>query len=168
MNWNESTLSDLYMSTLQAFANTKYRQHSIDPVEIKSISWIPYLGMRTLFCKTLIESNNKEYNVIVLFKNVVVFEEKKPNTYQILSENKKYYVQQMFNEINDVNVRCSCDDFKWRFKYYNFIDHSLYGNKGKQYTPISNMPNANPQKSPGICKHIMKLMQNLNDTGILL
>ena len=68
-------------------------------------------------------------------------------------------------ENNDVLLRCNCNDFKWRFNFYDHIDKSLYGNKRKKYENLGGAP-ANPMKLPGMCKHIMKTAQALKDAGI--
>ena len=72
----ESSLNDLYQSSIEAFPKTSKRQHAIDPIVVKKLYWTPYLGMKTLFTKGLIESGNKEYNPMILFKKVRYTENK--------------------------------------------------------------------------------------------
>lgn len=165
--WVESSLSDLYQSAVEAFPHTTKRQYAVDPVEVKSISWLPYLGMRTLLCRALIESNGREYNSLVLFRGVNFFPNRHPELIEITDQDgQHHFVERMFNDINNVNVRCNCPDFRWRFRYYDHLDHSLYGNKGARYQSQGGPP-ANPKELPGMCKHLMKVMQNLNDAGLL-
>lgn len=164
--WIESSLSDLYMSAVEAFPHTNKRQHAIDPVVVKSVNWIPYLGMKTLLCRGLVESDGQEYNPIIQFKKVR-FLEPQPGVVEIKADDGSYYIERMFNDINDVNVRCNCPDFRYRFSYYNYVDHSLFGRKHQHYIANGIGPPANPAELPGICKHIMKVMQVLNNEGIL-
>ena len=165
--WVESSLSDLYQSAVDAFPHTTKRQHVTGPVEIKAISWLPYLGMRTLLCRALVENNGNEYNSLILFRGVNFFPQKQPALVEITGQDgQKYFLERMFNDLNNVNVRCNCPDFRWRFRYYDHLDRSLYGHKGAAYQSAGGPP-ANPNEMPGICKHLMKLMQNLNDAGLL-
>lgn len=49
---NESTVIDLYNSTVDAFPKTTKRQNSIDMIKIIEMNFLPYLGMRTLFVRS--------------------------------------------------------------------------------------------------------------------
>ena len=67
---NETSLNGLYKSTVDAFPNTKMRQHATDPIVIRQLNWIPYVGMKTLFVKGLAQNEGKEYNPTIVFKKV--------------------------------------------------------------------------------------------------
>jgi hypothetical protein len=160
---NESSLTDLYTSAVQAFPRTTLRQHATQPVRITNIHWTPYLGMRTLFVRGLAQSEGKEYNPIILFKGVNY----KVEEVIIAASNGKEYGFQKLSPIDtEVLVRCNCPDFRWRFAWY--LGEDLYGSKPKKYTPIegSNRPPANPLEMPGICKHVMSLSHALSEAGL--
>lgn len=69
---------------------------------------------------------------------------------------------------NVVRVRCDCLDFYYRFAPWNFSNDDIYGPKPKPYVRKTNhYPPANPSRSPGICKHVMKLTQACQEAGIV-
>ena len=69
---------------------------------------------------------------------------------------------------NIVRVRCDCLDFYYRFAPWNFSNDDIYGPKPKPYVRRTNThPPANPSRSPGICKHVMKLTQAVQEAGIV-
>ena len=69
---------------------------------------------------------------------------------------------------NIVRVRCDCLDFYYRFAPWNFSNDDIYGPKPKPYVRRTNThPPANPTRSPGICKHVMKLTQSIQEAGLV-
>lgn len=165
---NESSLNDLYHSTVAAFPQTTKRQHSTDLVKISEIFWNPFLGVRTLFVKGLAQSGESghEYNPIIIFKNVNY--NPQGNQVEITANDGQNYIFEKLNpDQTQVLVRCNCKDFKFRFGYFDHLDHSLYGKPGKKYEALHNPGSANPQEMPGMCKHLLKLIKTLGTAGIL-
>lgn len=160
----ESTMSDLYTSAVRAFPFTTKRQHSVDPLKVIELHWIPYLGLKTLYVRGKIKSESKDYSCSIVFKKVVYGS----GLPLVASDGKTYFMERLSSSNNDVLLRCDCPDFRWRFRYYNYVDESLYGNKGKKYESLGVGPPANPSESPGMCKHLMSMMRTLNHSGILL
>lgn len=160
--FNETSLSELYASAVAAFPRTKMRQFATDPVVITHLDWTPYKGMKTLFVKGLAQHEDREYSPIILFKGV---------NYQVeevrvaANDGSEFGMRPVSLTENDVLVRCNCPDFRWRFNYYNHLDGSLYGAKRKKYEGHGGPP-ANPMEMPGICKHIMKLINVLQEAGL--
>ena len=60
---HESTLFDLYKSTVDAFPRTERRQHSVDTIKIIEMNFTPFLGMKTLLVRGLAKNteSQKEY-----------------------------------------------------------------------------------------------------------
>ena len=172
-NWlvlQESNLQDLYTSTVQAFPRTTKRQHATDLVRIIELNWTPFLGVKTLFIKGIAhsEESGKEYSPMVLFKGVNYHNAKdNQNWIEIVANDGRHYVFERLSNDNDVLVRCDCNDFKWRFNYTDHIDTSLYGRVRKKYEANVNPGSANPLEMPGMCKHLIKLVQSLDHAGIL-
>lgn len=163
----ESSLDDLFRSAVSAYPKTQRRQYATDTIRLASIDWIPFLGMRTLFIKGLIQNEGKEYTSHIIFKNVRYFNHATPETITLIKEGREYYLEQLSNIDTDVLTRCSCPDYKWRFKYWNHLDNSLYGSKGKRYESKGVGPPANPLEMPGMCKHLMVLARILRQEGIV-
>lgn len=161
----ETSLSSLYDSAVAAFPNTTMRQHATDPIVISNLKWIPFIGMKTLFIKGLAQNEGREYNPIIVFKQV---EYSPDNDYVqlIATDGETYPLKQLSLENNDVLLRCNCPDFFWRFNYYDHIDKSLYNRKRKKYESQGGPP-ANPLEMPGMCKHLMKMTKVLTQSKIL-
>lgn len=163
LNFVESSLQDLYQSTVLAFPKTTLRQHAIDPVVVKKLSWLPFIGLRTLFVKGQAQNEQREYNTILLFKNVNYGK----NDVQIVASNGiEYSFGRLSLENTDVLLRCTCPDFRYRFSYYDHLDKSLYGRKSAKYEAKGVGPPANPLKLPGMCKHLIKTAKVLHEAGI--
>ncbi|MEI8270599.1 MAG: hypothetical protein WCG45_04465, partial [bacterium] len=163
----ESSIKDLYSNTINAFPNANKRQNSIDIVKITELQLTPFLGMKTLFVKGNAQSDSgKNYSPIILFKNVNYHLE---NDYKYVnlkaSDGKIYFFEHLKN--NNVLARCDCNDFKWRFKHYNYIDESLFGKDGKKYVG-KGLWEANPLGLSGVCKHLIKLTKAINSAGIII
>lgn len=161
----ETSINTLYNSTVAAFPNTTMRQHATDPIVITNLKWVPFVGMKTLFIKGLAQNEGREYNSIALFKQVEYNDDRLTSTSIIASDNKEYQFNKLSLENNDVLVRCNCDDFFYRFNYYNHLDKSLYNRKRKKYESQGG-PSANPKEMPGMCKHLIKLIKVLQEAGI--
>lgn len=163
MKIDESSLTDLYLSAVRAFPNTTKRQHATQPVEIESIRWTPFVGMKTLFVKGWARNEDRHYNPIILFKGIDYGQ----NDLQfVASDGKEYSMARLSTEHNDVLVRCNCNDHFWRFRHYNYLDRSLYGPNRKPYESKGIGPPANPLQLPGLCKHLMKMSYVLGESGI--
>lgn len=158
----ESSFEELYANAIKAFPNTTKRQHVVQPLVVENLRWTPFLGMKTLFIKGHIRNEDRHYDAIILFKNI---DYNKKEIKITASDGLIYNFGKLSLENNDVLLRCNCNDFKWRFNFYDHIDKSLYGNKRKKYENLGGAP-ANPMKLPGMCKHIMKTAQALKDAGL--
>lgn len=162
MNFIETSLGELYDSAVEAFPKTTMRQHATHTIKITNLRWTPFLGTKVLFIKSLAQNEGKEYTPIILFKRV----DYKGNQLQITaSDFQEYHLNRLSLENTDVLVRCNCPDYYWRFNYYNHLDKSLYGRKRAKYESKGGPP-ANPKQMPGICKHIMKTIHVLGQTGL--
>lgn len=160
---DEASLNKLYDQAVQAFPQTTKRQYATQPVLIEKINWTPYLGMNTLFVKAEARNADRHYNPMILFKGMTYG----TGDVDIMANNgQKVSFDKISPESTDALVRCNCDDFKWRFNYYNHLDKTLYGRKRAKYEAKYNPGSANPTKSPGMCKHIMKMMEVLESANI--
>lgn len=159
----ESTLNQLYNSAVNAFPNTTARQHLTKEIRLIEYSWLPFIGVKTLFLKTTAKNEDRAYNPMILFKGVNYTNEGK---IEITATDGKSY---RFNELTtkDVLVRCQCADFFWRFHNEDKVDKSLYSSNRKKYESKGLRGPVNPMHKPGLCKHLMSLMEALQDVGVL-
>lgn len=163
-NWllQESSLNDLYQSAVAAFPHTTKRQHATMPIKIVEFTWVPYLGMKTLFVKAIAQNEERVYTPIIVFKKVNYLES---GGISLKDNNgKTYFLEQLSLQGNDCLVRCQCKDFKFRFNLYDHLDRSLYGSVNKH----NSKGVANPKEMPGMCKHLMALTQSLHSIGIIV
>lgn len=164
----ESSLNELYQSTVAAFPQTERRQYSTNPVVLKHLQWVPFLGMRTLFVKGLAESGGKEYGPIILFKNVQYHNVEGPRIVPLAaSDGRNYFLEQLSADDTDVLVRCNCADFFWRWHNANHLHKALYGRNRKKYEALHNPGSANPNDDMGMCKHLLKMAKTLKESGVL-
>lgn len=167
MYFLETSLTNLYRSTVDAFPKTLKRQNSIDSIVIENLNWVPFLGVKTLFIKGIAKNEGKKYDSIILIKNMIFEEKQGKNIIKIkMSDGKEYYVKKVNIEENNVSVRCNCEDFYWRGNYANSLDKSLYGRKRSKYESKTNRPMVNPNNSPMMCKHLIKLTKILKESNL--
>lgn len=165
-NWlNESSLNDLYTSAVAAFPKTTLRQHAVDPIRITQLSIVPFIGMKTIYFKGLAQNEGREYNPIILFKTVR-YDSNSADAIRIVADDgSEHVLDKLSPATNEVNVRCNCPDFYWRFNYYDHLDYSLYGKKRAKYEGNYRI---NPKEMPGMCKHLMSMTKALTESGILV
>lgn len=166
--WQESTLLGLYKNSIKAFPGTTKRQNSTDTVRIEHLEWIPFEGIRTLFVKSTANNEGRKNESIMLFKDVKYHLKQQKGSIPISASNGKIvHIDRISESKNDVLVRCTCGDFFWRFNYYNSTDKSLFGRKRGKYDG-QDLWEANPQKLPGLCKHLMKMAKILEEANLLV
>jgi hypothetical protein len=161
---DETTLNDLYNSTIRAFPKTTRRQHAIDPIEILELNWTPYVGLKSLFVKASVRNETRHYNPMLLFKDIRYGSGLRLTA----NDGKTYLLERLSAAKNEILVRCECKDFAFRFNYYDYLDKSLYGRKRKKYESLGIGPPANPLELPGMCKHLIKMAIVLKEIGILI
>ncbi len=110
--WLESSLDDLYDSAVAAFPNTKARQHLVHTIAIDEFTYIPYLGVRTLFVRARAVNEDRQYKTVMLFRGVEYHRERDgPNLVEIKVGNTPHYLNPLSEKKNQVLVRCNCQDF---------------------------------------------------------
>jgi hypothetical protein len=123
--------------------------------------------MNTLYVKGLAQSEGNEYNPMILFKGVNYNRQIVGESVKLFADDGMFYnLERLSLENTQVNVRCNCPDFRWRFSYYNSVDESLYGRKPAKYRSTGKRAPANPKQLPGICKHLIKMQEVLQKTNL--
>lgn len=169
MQFIETSISNLYKNTVEAFPKTTKRQYSTDTVLVEGLEWIPFLGMKTLFIKGLIRNESRKYESIILFKNVKFKESEGRKLIKVkMSTGKEIFVEQIDSGKNDVLVNCQCKDFYWRFKHFNKTDKSLYGRDRTPYKAFLRPDTANPMEMAGMCKHLIKMAKIIKESNLLI
>lgn len=167
--WLESSTRELFDWAVEAFPQTSRRQNATHSVRVEHIDWIPFEGVETLFVKALVNNEGRKNDSIILFKGVKYRGSEGRGTVSIkASDGREVHLEPLSLEENDVMVRCTCRDFRWRFAHWNRVDGSLYGRGPGKYEAAVRPGSSNPSGSPGMCKHLMKMAKILRESGGLV
>jgi hypothetical protein len=164
-----STAPKLRQNITTAFPDTTKRQNATSEVAISNMVYIPYIGTKMLHIKAVASSNSHQYQVSMQFTNVV-FDgaDTEENVTFTASDNTEAHIQPIDLANNNVKVRCTCLDFYHRFANYNSQDKSLVGRAPPVYVrKTTTRPPVNPTRVPGMCKHLLKLVDDLRNTGMV-
>lgn len=153
------------------------RQQSANAVQVRNVQYIPAVqqGILEIRCetfsrssdvyKTIIRLQNVEYIDNSTFNSIKSGESEDSSKYNVFeftgSDGSPYHVRYNRGSSVDVQVGCGCKDFRWRFAYYNSADGSFTGTPPEPYVSQTNRPPVNPSKTPGVCKHLIKLKKEL-------
>lgn len=150
-------------------ASSTARQNAIGPIQVTKMELIPARPSQQLQVRAEVSSNNSKYSPSVSFEGVVFDDSDQPDNITFTGvDNKEYHINSI--ELNSLNVKvkCNCLDFYYRFAPFNNNDGSLLGNPPPPYQrKTDTRPPANIQKTPGVCKHIMKVITALKDVDIV-
>lgn len=157
--------------------NTTKRQFSTHPIGIDDIEVRPQprsKNQSALIQSSIAGSTGKEYDVKVRFDNIHLVkpseEDKFPEAIPVrvkVGNQKTHKMMPLNKKKNPVKVGCTCPDFQWRFAWWNNKNGSLLGAKPKPYKKKTDRPPVNANQVEGVCKHIIKVLDALEDTGIL-
>lgn len=155
------------------------RQQQANQVQIRNIKFTPSIqqGILRIECETFSSlSGDGPYQTVLQLTGVEFIDDSRYNFLQNAeSRDSTKYNTHMFTATDgntyyasydrattlDVQVRCTCKDFRWRFAYYNSGDGSLYGDPPDSYVSQTDRPPVNPNNTPGVCKHLIKLKKEL-------
>ena len=164
----ESSLSELYHSTVIAFPHCPKRENATNEIVITKLEWTPFVGMRTLRIKGLAQNkrNGHEYSPEIVFKNCQFHQNRDIlGLIEIIDNIGGRYLLEKIHENVSILVKCECKDYFWRFRHQNFEDHSHQGRDRTPYVALHNPGTADI--APGLCKHILKLAITLNRSGLI-
>lgn len=163
----ELSYFDLEGRTKQTFGNE--RKDKSNRVQSYNLIFIPMEANNKLKVVANTQTSSKHtYNSNILFDNVHYLDGEQPNMFTFKGNDNSQYIINKLPKGNNVKVNCSCLDFYYRFSTWDDRFKSLDGNPPPPYIKKTNKPEVNPMKSPGVCKHIMRLMDELQNQGIFL
>lgn len=166
---DETTYTDLEQSTVSTFPDTDKRQNVVNQVNVSKIEFTPFLPNRNLLITARASSGARQYKPQVLFSQVEFQDEDTPDNVTIrATTNQDVNLLPIDLSENNCKVKCDCLDFYHRFSQFNYTDDSLYGDKPPTYRrKTDTRPAANPEQTPGLCKHLMKVVLELRDAGLI-
>lgn len=148
-----------------------------DGLKASMIRIFPNTEDSTVFITANIKGREK-YKVSLLFDKIKVIEgslKKKCDSklIKVLSHDKKYYcISQLSYSKHNVKVRCTCEDYRFVWSFYNKKYDALYGGPFEKYVRVTpppskgGRPRVNELKVPGMCKHIFGLVELLMNTKL--
>jgi hypothetical protein len=166
---NEMTTYQLDRSTHKAFGSTRNDSASQTSIGNIEFSATQDKGKAQLVVKSSVTGpTGKRYDTIMIFKNVTFEQEDTAQNITVQgADGKQLHFDPYTTARSDVQVRCGCMDFYWRFANWNAKHHALTGDKPAPYVKVSNRAPVNPLQKAGTCKHLYKLVQQLQNKGIV-
>jgi len=162
-----STQADLRNNIETSFPTTKKRQHATNEVTIQGVEYIPYVGTKMLHVRSTATSNGHTYNQAIQFLNTTFGD----GLYSVTIQSRDGQTHQLHPislTNQNVKVRCNCLDFYYRFAQHNHQDKSIVGRAPIPYQrKTQDHPEVNPDHVPGMCKHLLKVVEKMRNDGIV-
>lgn len=159
------TLATLISSTKKA----REKMNQVKKVEILQIK--PVVQTNQLYVKAQAQgiSLPKLYQLTLVFSGITYSQTqttKTPLTADLGHGNKVYLEQPTLS--HKVQARCSCHDYYFMWQYYNRQEKALFGKAFPKYIrKTDHLPERNPDHVPGLCKHLIVLVDKLAKAGLL-
>jgi hypothetical protein len=163
----EITMPTIKQNNISGFPNTKKRQNVSHLVNVLRTKFEPYVPSEKLIVVADTVSNNHQYQTAIEFDNVN-YQENGLASFKG-TDGEEHKIDRLTMNSVDVNVNCTCADFKYRFAHQHYQNKSLVGEPPEQYVkvPGSNRPPVNPDNVLGACKHILALEKQLKRLGLV-
>jgi hypothetical protein len=138
------------------------------PITIRKVT--PLAGNKTLTISGEARGT-KMYPVTITFYNVdfsTSRDKNHPLTAVVDDMNTTFFMEQVTEDEHPVQIRCQCPDFYFTWWYYDRKRKALSGPDFPAYhRKTQNYPERNEKHAPGLCKHIVGLVERLEKDRIL-
>lgn len=163
----ETSYNQLRQNIQVGFPETRKRQHATGEVNVGNIQFVPIANGLQVNAQS--RSNGHDYTQQMIFSDVETAPEGAPDTASYVgTDGTTRTIQPIPLATAQAKVNCNCLDFHYRFAKLNYSNDALVGNPPPLYQrKTQTRPPANPARVPGICKHIIRLVDNLKQQGIL-
>lgn len=169
----ETTLGQLQQKTnlVQPQPSTG-RQNATGPIQVKSVVLVPMRSQRDsgqIKVEAKVQSGPTTYDSTILFFDVIFEDQDRPDNITFTgSDKQEYHVSPILLSRNNAEVRCTCLDFYFTFSAWNKNDRSLYGDPAEPYVRKTvDRAERNPTHMSGMCKHLLRLMQELRNERLV-
>lgn len=161
----ELTYNTLVRYTKQAFDDGREKRSS--EVKVSNTIFVPMIDNNSLEISSETRTNDGTYKSKVIFNGVFYRDEESPTTATVMGVDGEEYIFERINKNRTkVKVMCNCLDFYYRFAVFNKTKDALAGDPPPAYVKKTDRPPVNPAKSAGLCKHIIRLVDELDSSGI--
>lgn len=146
----------------------KERTEKSNGIQLDKIEYIPMMQNRSL--KVTANTHSKlgsNYKTSVFLDNLNYLNQEENNSFNFEGNDGNEYHIEKLNPADNIRVNCSCLDFHYRFAVWDDKFKALDGDPPKPYVRKTNTrPEVNPMKSPGLCKHLLALIDYLKNDGL--
>lgn len=164
----EATYAELEQKTVQFTPITTKRQHAVDPLRVVSMELTPAKENGILVAKATVQSEGTKYTATISFAGVEYHNDDQAGNISFKgSGGDDDHITPINLREHDCKVSCDCLDFYWRFATQNAKVGSLDAKAPPPYSKRTNRPPANLKNTPGVCKHIMKVVVALRDAKLV-
>jgi len=170
----EDNLTQLRQNIERGFPRTKKRQKISNTVSISNIRYTAYPMQHAVQVEASARGSTGNYEPIILFTDVEFQEADTPNVITFKAINgEEYHVSPVSRRMNNVEMSCDCMDYQWRFASQNYQKDTQFGQPPPPYqrkTPLppAGRPYANPMEVSGMCKHMVRFADQLQQVGLLI
>lgn len=162
----EDSLSRLYTSTVNNFDTL--RDQDSGRVQVVRKIFVPAPNNNYLTIRAETRSSAKQYNTRIAFTEVEYVDENTPNVVSLeASDGQQYQIVPISYNNGDAKVSCDCLDFYYRFAVWNHREDSLLGDAPPPYVKKTDSEPVNPDRVPGLCKHLIALTTELRNENII-
>jgi hypothetical protein len=168
--FEDQTYPQLTQSIERGFPNTQKRQLATGEVRVADNRFTPFTNAKVLRVDSHVASNSgRRYNQFVDLRNVVYeTHANETNVPVSATDHSEYHIQPVELNTTNVGVYCNCPDYQMRFAHYNIQNNCHIGPPPKNYTrKTQNRPEVNPQHVPGLCKHLIKVVNKMKGDGLV-
>lgn len=139
------------------------RKTNSSRVNVKNMIFVPMVNNGNLkIVATTTSNNGNQYQTSILFDNIQYLDEPSQYSYNFQATDGSDYNIDRVTKSSNIKVNCTCLDFYYRFAVWDNRFKALDGEAPPPYVrKTDNRPEVNPMKSPGLCKHIIALMNDL-------
>ncbi|MGZ5486719.1 MAG: hypothetical protein ACXWFB_12570 [Nitrososphaeraceae archaeon] len=166
----DATIPELERNIEVGFPDTKKRQHATNEVQVTNLQYTPIPQSNFLRINSNSRSTNNNTHQQIIDLRTIQFD-KIDNEQNVSFEARngtKYFVHPVELSATTVGVFCDCEDYMMRFANFNIQNNCHVGPTPRPYTrKTDNRPPVNPSKVPGMCKHLIKLADQLEQFGLL-
>lgn len=162
----ELSLSNLRNNVSRNFGADRIRRSN--RIKVANYQAIPSVGDRSILFKANIVGEEAKYIVSVRFTNVSFSNDPQPDYAEIKAmDGMTYHMKKVTASQTQAKVKCNCLDFYYRFSVWNHSKNSLEGDPPPPYVKKTDMPPVNPNRVPGACKHVIKMIDFLRGEQII-
>ena len=167
----DATIPFLKQEIERGFPDTKKRQHATNEVQVLTLQYTPIIKNNVLrLISTTSSDNGNTHSQVIDIKGMNFQPPNSGNTVKITdSKGTEHSITPAKLNTSNVGVFCDCEDYQMRFANLNIKNNCHIGPPPQRYVrKTTTRPPVNPMNVPGMCKHIIRITDDLKRQGILV